>query len=178
MKFSFKIKRKIALLSSCALTLQSLVVAMPAPARAGADDDMAAFLYWKVPLGARAEATEPTYGFRLGETYDGWLLPPSAGPGAYSDDVVIPSLVDLSFSGSGDDFTPSLSFSGVDVGTLITGGRLNQAEEEGIGITTLGWVTIGIIAVGGGVAGCVAAGCFENDDDDAAVPDGGGGEET
>jgi hypothetical protein len=175
MKFNFRIKRRVALLSSCALALQSLVATMPAPARAGSDDDMAAFFYWKVPLGASAKATEPTYGFRLGETYNGWLLPPSGGPGAYSDEVVMPPLVDLSFGGGGDNVLPSLSFSGVDVETLITG-RLNQGEDEGVGITTLGWVTLGVMAAGGAVAGCVAAGCFDNDDDDVAA-EGGGGEE-
>jgi hypothetical protein len=177
MRLNFKIQRKVALLSSCALALQSLVATMPAPARAGSDDDMAAFFYWKLPLGATAAQTAPTYGFRLGETYNGWLLPPSAGPGAYSDDVVMPPLVDLSFGGTGDDAIPSLSFSGVDVGTLITGGRLNQDEDEGTGVTMLGWVTIGVMAAGGAVAGCVAAGCFDHDDDDAVAPEG-GGEET
>ncbi len=176
MRFNFKIKRRVALLSSCALALQSLVATMPAPARAGSDDDMAAFFYWKVPLGASAAATEPTYGFRLGETYNGWLLPPSGGPGAYSDEVVMPPLVDLSFGGGGDNVLPSLSFSGVDVETVITG-RLNQGEDEDdVGITTLGWVTLGVMAAGGAVAGCVAAGCFDNDDDDVAA-EGGGGEE-
>jgi hypothetical protein len=169
MRFNFKTRRKAALLSSCALVLQSLVAAMPAPARADADDDMAAFFYWKVPLGATAAATEPTYGFRVGETHNGWLLP-SAGRAAYSDDMVMPPLLDLAFGGSGDSDMPSLSFSGIDVGTLITGDRLNQAEEQGVGgITPLGWVTIGIIAAGGAAGGCVAAGCFDDDDDDAPV---------
>jgi hypothetical protein len=174
MRFNFKIKRKVALLSSCALALQSLVTAMPTPAKADADDDMAAFFYWKIPLGATPAETEPTYGFRVAETYNGWLLPPSGGPGAYGDDIVMPPLVDLSFGGSNDGM-PSLSFSGVDVETVLTG-RLNQGEEEGVGITTLGWVTIGVMAAGGAVAGCVAAGCFEDDDDDVAAEGGGGGE--
>jgi hypothetical protein len=176
MTFKFKIKRKVALLSSCALALQSLMAMMPAPAKAGSDDEMAAFFYWKLPLGATAAETEPTYGFRLAETYDGWLLPPSGGPGAYSDEIVMPPLVDLSFGGSSDNVMPSLSFSGVDVGTVITGGRLNQGEDEGIGITPLGWVTLGVMAAGGAVAGCVAAGCFDDDDDDVAAEGGGGGE--
>lgn len=170
MRFNFRIRRRAALLSSCALVLQSLVATMPAPARADADDDMAAFFYWKVPLGATAAATEPSYGFRVGETHDGWLLPPATGPAGYSDDIVMPPLVDLGFGGSGDSTMPSLSFSGVDVGTLITGDRLNQNEDQGVGgITPMGWVTIGIIAAGGAVGGCVAAGCFDDDDDDAPV---------
>ena len=169
MRLNFKIRRKAALLSSCALVLQSLVAAMPVPARADSDDDMAAFFYWKVPLGATAQSTEPTYGFRLGETYDGWLLPSSRGSAEYGDGLVMPPLVDLAFGGVGDNAMPSLSFSGIDVGTLITGDRLNQAEDEGTGITTMGWVTMGIIAAGGAVGGCVAAGCFDDDDDDAPV---------
>jgi len=169
MKRNVKFRRRVALLSSCALALQSLVATVPAPARAAADDDMAAFFYWKVPLGATAAATEPTYGFRVAETYNGWLLQPSMSPAYGGDDIVMPPLVDLSFGGSGDNVMPSLSFSGIDVGTLITGGRLNQNEDDDTGgITTMGWVTIGVILAGGAVAGCVAADCFDDDDDDAA----------
>jgi hypothetical protein len=108
-------RRKIALLASSAFVLQSLVVSLPMPA--AADDDLATFVYWKVPLGGpeREDAT-PTFGLSMMQADNVWL---TSSVKDTEVQFVPPPLVDLRFSGGEDITLSSLSFSGVDVGAVI-----------------------------------------------------------
>src|SRR5262249_50972240 len=109
------IRRKLALLSSGAYVLQTLVAALPAQAF-DTQDNMAAFLYWKLPLGAPSKQdVEPTYGFTVGQTHQGWLFAPPDAVSGQDDtgNVAMPAWFDVHFGGS-QDALPSVSFSGVD----------------------------------------------------------------
>lgn len=159
-----KIRRKVALLATAAFVWQGLMVAAP-KAFAGEDDDLAAFAYWKLPLGyGGSKQTEPTFGFALSQTHDGWLMAPAVNG---VDQVQLPALVDLHFGGNADDALPSLSFSGIDVGMVI-----DQAlHQNGPGpAPNLGeWILIGAGVALGGITACAAAGCFDDDDDNVAA---------
>lgn len=161
-----RIRRKIALLATTAFVLQGALAAMQ-QAMAAQDDDLAAFAYWKMPFGNGGhKAAEPVYGFALSQIHDGWLMAPSV---AGVQQIQLPALVDLRFSG-GEDELPSLSFSGIDVGTIV-GQALHQngpGPAPGMGE----WILIGAGVALGGITACAAAGCFEHDHDNA----GGGGE--
>lgn len=139
---------------------------MTAPkAFAGEDDDLAAFAYWRLPLGdSGSKPAEPTFGFAVAQTHDGWLMAPSI---AGSDQIQLPALVDLHFGGNTDDALPSLSFSGIDVGMVI-----DQAlHQNGPGpAPNLGeWLLIGAGVALGGITACAAAGCFEDDHHNVAA---------
>lgn len=153
-----KIRRRIALLSSCAYVLQSLAAALPAQAF-DTQENMAAFLYWKLPLGGSpSKDVEPTYGFSVRQTHDGWLFaPPDSGSQDNTDTVVMPALFDLHFGG--DQTLPSLSFSGVDVVPVFTG-QLNAVDQPGSEWTLGEWLAAGFGTVAVGLGACAAAGCF------------------
>lgn len=165
-----QIRRRLALLAGTALVVQGLTGIMSPAAVAGADDDLAAFFYWKLPLGeSGSRSADPTYGFSVAQTQDGWLMAPSV----YGvDRVQLPALVDLRFGGD-EDPLPSLSFSGIDVGAAIENGLFQNAPGPGPGLGE--WLLIGAGAALGGITACAAAGCFEGDDD-PAVDGGEGGE--
>lgn len=156
------IRRKIALLATTAFVLQSLLPMVPAVA--ADDEDLAAFAYFKLPLGDSGnKPAEPVYGFAVSQTHDGWLMAPSY----YGvDQVQLPALVDLRFGGD-EDALPSLSFSGVDVGMVIDQALHQNAPGPG---PSLGeWILIGTGVALGGITACAAAGCFDDDDDDAVA---------
>jgi hypothetical protein len=162
-------RRKLALLSSCAFMLQNLVGTLPARAF-GDQNDMAAFLYWKLPLGGSPHHdAEPTYGFSVGQTNQGWLFSPPVSAQSYTDNVVLPPLVDLHFGG-GDDSLPSLSFSGVDV-VQVVNGQLNAVDQPGSEWTLGEWIAAGVGFAAVVVGGCAAAGCFtDNNHHNAEAP--------
>ncbi len=159
-------RRKIALLTSSAFVLQSLLAALPMPA--AADDDLAAFAYWKLPLGGPdQDAATPSFGFSMMEAKNVWLM-----PSVKDTDVqfVPPALVDLRFSGGDDDIQlPSLSLSGVDVGMVV-----DNALYAGPGPAphTGEWILIGAGTALGGITLCAALGCFD-DGHHKAAGDGG-----
>lgn len=156
-----KIRRKIALLATSALVLQAFMAALPPQARAIDDDNMAAFLYWKLPLGApNPAAAEPTYGFSVAQTQDGWLMPP---PSVTQGRFLPPPLLDLHFGGGDADPLPTLNFSGVDVGMVIDDALY---QTEGPGPNTAEWILIAAGTALTGVGICAALGCFDGDDDD------------
>ena len=69
-----KSRRKIALLAGSAFVLQGLLAALPVPA--AADDDLAAFAYWRLPLGGEdREPATPSFGFSMMEAKNVWLTP-------------------------------------------------------------------------------------------------------
>lgn len=158
-----KTRRKVALLATTAFVLQGLLAAVP-PAMAVEDDDLAAFAYWKLPLGdSGGKPAEPVFGFAVSQTQDGWLMAPSY----YGvDRVQLPALLDLRFGGD-EDPLPSLSFSGIDVGMVVDQALHQNAPGPAPGIGE--WILIGLGATLGGVTICAAAGCFDGDDDDAPV---------
>ncbi len=162
-----KIRRKIALLASSAFVLQGLMAQLPAPAKA--DDDLAAFAFWRLPLGGPdQDAARSTFGFSLLEADNVWLS--TSGKGS-SDVFVPPALVDLRFS-TEEDALPSLSFSGVDVGMAFDDGLYaGPGPAPHLGE----WILIGAGAALGGLTICAAAGCFDGDDDDNVAAEGGEG---
>lgn len=159
-------RRKIALLATTAFVLQGALATMQ-QALAAQDEDLAAFAYWKMPFGDnRNKAAEPVFGFALSQIHDGWLMAPSV---AGVQQLQLPALVDLRFNG-GEDELPSLSFSGIDVGTIV-GQALHEngpGPAPGLGE----WLLIGAGVALGGITACAAAGCFDGGHDNA----GGGGE--
>src|SRR5262245_47382819 len=119
-----KMKRKLALLASCALVMQNVAATLPAQAF-DTEDNMAAIRYSKRPLcGGPDQQTEPAYGFSVGQPHGGWLFAPPEDPrvddNSGSQTVMMPALFDLHFGGAQDSL-PSVSFSGVDVVPVITG---------------------------------------------------------
>ena len=155
-----KMRRGIALLASSAFVMQGLLAALPAPARAD-DDNMAAFVYWRLPLGgASQEAEDSSFGFSLMQDQNVWLATSMENTLGF----VPPPLIDLRFGG--DELVPSLSFSGVDVGTVIDSALY---ETPGPAPHTAEWILIGAGVGLTGVGICAALGCFDNDDDDAPV---------
>ena len=157
-----KIRRKIALLATTAFVLQSLLPLLPAAA--ADDEDLAAFAYFRIPLGnSGSKPAEPVYGFAVSQTQDGWLMAPSY----YGvDRVQLPALLDLRFGGD-EDPLPSLSFSGVDVGMVVDQALHQNAPGPGPGLGE--WILIGAGVALGGITACAAAGCFDDDDDDVAA---------
>jgi hypothetical protein len=157
-----KLRRKIALLASSAFVLQGLMAQLPAKA----DDDVAAFVFWRLPLGGPdRDAANASVGFSLLEADNVWLSTSVKGT---SDVFVPPALVDLRFSAD-EDALPSLSFSGVDVGMAFDDGLYaGPGPAPHLGE----WLLIGAGAVLGGVTICAAAGCFDGDDDDVAAEGG------
>lgn len=152
-----RIRRKLALLASTALVLQSIAGVLPRTAAAAADDDLAAFFYWKLPLGqSGSRSAEPVYGFSVAQTHDGWLMAPAVQG---VEQVQLPALVDLRFGG-GEDALPSLSFSGIDVGTVLDNGLYQNAPGPAPNLGE--WLLIGAGVALGGITACAAAGCFEN----------------
>lgn len=160
-----KSRRKTALLVGTAFVLQGLLGALPR--QAAADEDLAAFAYWKLPLGySGSAASEPVFGFSLAQIRDGWLLAPSV----YGiDRVQLPALVDLRFGGD-EDPLPSLSFTGVDVGMVIDNALYQNAPGPAPGIGE--WILIGAGVALGGITVCAAAGCFDDDDNAGAAAEG------
>ena len=138
-------------------------IAAPMPARAfDTQDKMAAFLYWKLPLGGSpAKDVQPTYGISVGQTDQGWLFAPPIGANDYADSAAMPALFDMHLGG-GDDALPSLSFSGVDVVPIITG-QLNAVDQPGSDWTLGEWLAAGLGSVAVGLGACAAAGCFSSD---------------
>jgi hypothetical protein len=173
-----RIKRKIVLLSSCALLLQNMAAVLPAQAFDNQNlQDMTAFVYWKLPLGGEPnKPAEPTYGFSVGETHESWLFGAPEGPGTEdsgsSTSLALPMLFDLHFGGSGDDDAlPSLSLTGVDVVAAATG-KVNAADE---GMSTGEIIAAsvgGALVVGGGVCAAV---CNSHHHHPAAAGEGGEG---
>ena len=173
MEGALKFRRKLALLSSCALILQSIVATLPAQAF-DTQDNMAAFLYWKLPLGGSPEKdVQPTYGFSVEQTHQGWLFAPSIGANDYTnspgsaDTVAMPAFFDMHFGG-GDDALPSLSLSGMDVVPVITG-QLNAFGQPGTPWEWDEWLAAGLGTVAVGLGACAAAGCFSSNDHHAAA---------
>jgi len=166
-------RRKLALLSSGAYVLQTLVAALPAQAF-DTEDNMAAFAYWKLPLGTPSnQDVEPTYGFTVGQTHQGWLFAPDPVDGQPDStaSVAMPALFDVHFGGS-QDTLPSVSFSGVDVVPVFTG-QLNAVDQPGSEWTAGEWIAAGVGAALVGVGACAAAGCFSSDNNHhAAVAEG------
>jgi len=170
-----RIKRKIVLLSSCALLVQNMAAVLPAQAFDNQNlQDMTAFVYWKLPLGGEPnKAAEPTYGFSVGETSGGWLFGaperPGTEDGGNRTNLALPMLFDLHFGGSGDDDAlPSLSLTGVDVVGLASG-KLNAADD-GISTGEIIAASIGgALVVGGGVC---AALCNDHHHHPAAAGEG------
>jgi hypothetical protein len=158
-----KIRRKIALLASTAFVLQGLMAQLPAKA----EDDLAAFVFWRVPLGGpEQDAASSTVGFSLLEADNVWLA--TSGKGT-SDVFVPPALVDLRFS-TDDAVLPSLSFSGVDVGMAFDDGLYaGPGPAPHLGE----WILIGAGTALGGLTICAAAGCFDGDNDDDVAAEGG-----
>jgi hypothetical protein len=158
-----KIRRKIALLASTAFVLQGLMAQLPAKA----EDDLAAFVFWRVPLGGpEQDAASSTVGFSLLEADNVWLA--TSGKGT-NDVFVPPALVDLRFS-TDDEALPSLSFSGVDVGMAFDGGLYaGPGPAPHLGE----WILIGAGTALGGLTLCAAVGCFGDDDDDNVAAEGG-----
>lgn len=155
-----KMRRRIALLASSAFVMQGLLAALPAPARAD-DDNMAAFVYWRLPLGGPAQETaDSSFGFSLMQDRNVWLASSVNNTAGF----VPPPLIDLRFGG--DDPMPSLSFSGVDVGMVIDSALY---ETPGPAPHTAEWILIGAGIGLTGVGICAALECFEGDDDDAPV---------
>jgi len=151
-----KLRRKLALLSSCALILQNFAAALPAAAF-DTQDNMAAFAYWKLPLGGSSSAnSDPTYGFSVEQTQNGWLFAPdSAQQQDFSDDVAMPTLFDLHFGGGQE--MPTVAFSGVDVVPVLNG-QLNAVDQPGSELGLGEWLAIGIgsaLVIGGGVCAAV-----------------------
>jgi hypothetical protein len=152
-----KVRRKIALLASSAFVLQGLMAQLPAKA----DDDLAGFVTWRLPLGGADHEASSTFGFSLMQADNVWL---ATAPKGTSDVFVPPALVDLRFS-TAENALPSLSLSGVDVGMAF-----DDALYAGPGPAPhMGeWILIGAGGVLGGLTICAAAGCFDGDDDDNA----------
>lgn len=164
------IKRKIVLLSSCALLVQNLAAAVPAQAFDNQNlQDMTGFVYWTLPLGGDLnKPAEPTYGLSIGERSGGWLFGTPTRSGE-SENIAMPMLFDLHFGGGGDDALPSLSLTGVDVVGLATG-RLNAADD---GMSTGEIIAAsvgGALVVGGGIC---AALCRKDHHGTAAAGEGG-----
>ena len=156
-----KSRRKIALLANSAFVLQGLLAALPVPATA--DDDLAAFAYWRLPLGGPdQDAATPSFGFSMMQAKNVWLT-----PSVKDTDVqfVPPALVDLRFSGGDEILLPSLSFSGVDVGAVV-----DNALYAGPGPSphTGEYILIGAGVGLGGLIACAALGCFDGDNDNNA----------
>jgi len=149
-------RRKIALLASSALALQSLLAAMPMPAVAAADD-LAGFVYWRLPLGGSSPDTAtPAFGFSMTEAKNVWLTPSVKDTDL---DVAPPALVDLRFSGGDDIKLPSLSLSGVDVGSVVDTALY---ADTGPAPHTGEWILIGAGVGLGGLTLCAALGCFDD----------------
>jgi len=151
-----KCRRKIALLASSAFVLQSLLAVLPMPA-AAADDDLAGFVYWKLPLGGSDQKpATPSFGFSMVEAKNVWLMPQGDDPDV---EFVPPALVDLRFS-SGDEIKlPSLSLSGVDVGAVVDNALY---ADTGPAPHTGEYILIGAGAGLGGLIACAALGCFDD----------------
>lgn len=150
-----KSRRKIALLASSAFVLQSLLAAVPKPA--AADDDLAAFAYFRMPLGGPdQDANRPSFGFSMMEAKNVWLT-----PSVKDTDVqfVPPALVDLRFSGGDEIKLPSLSISGVDVGAVVDNALY---ADTGPAPHTGEYILIGAGAGLGGLVLCAALGCFDD----------------
>jgi hypothetical protein len=157
-------RRKIALLASSAFVLQSLLAALPVPA-AAAGDDLAAFAYWRMPLGGPdQDAATPSFGFSMMEAKNVWLTPSVKD----TDDVFVPpALVDLRFSGGDELKLPSLSLSGVDVGVVVDNALY---ADPGPAPHTGEYILIGAGAGLGGLILCAALGCFDDDHHHHAAP--------
>ena len=157
-----KSRRKVALLASSAFVLQSLLAALPVPAAAG--DDLAAFAYWRMPLGGPdQDAAKPSFGFSMMEAKNVWLTPSVKD----TDEVFVPpALVDLRFSGGDELKLPSLSLSGVDVEAVV-----DTALYAGPGPAphTGEYILMGAGAGLGGLILCAALGCFDDGHHHAAV---------
>jgi len=153
-----KLRRKLTLLSSCALILQNFIATLPAGAF-DTQDNMAAFLYWKLPLGGGSSSadTEPTYGFSVEQTQNGWLFAPDSAQQQqdFSDDVAMPRLFDLHFGGGQE--MPTVAFSGVDMVPVLNG-QLNAVDQPGSELGLGEWLAIGIgsaLVIGGGVCAAI-----------------------
>ena len=150
-----KSRRKIALLASSAFVLQGLLAALPVAA--AADDDLAAFAYWRLPLGGDGrEPATPSFGFSMMEAKNVWLT-----PSVKDSDVefVPPALVDLRFSGGDELKLPSLSLSGVDVGAVVDNALY---ADTGPAPHTGEYILIGAGVGLGGLIACAALGCFDD----------------
>jgi hypothetical protein len=153
-----KCRRKIALLASSAFVLQSLLAVLPMPA-AAADDDLAGFVYWKLPLGnSDQKPATPTFGFSMVEAKNVWLMPSGDDPDV---EFVPPALIDLSFSGGDEIKLPSLSLSGIDVGAMVDNALY---ADTGPSPDTGEWILIGGGIGLGGLIACAALGCFGGND--------------
>lgn len=151
------IRRSLALLAGTALGLQSLGSALPMPA--AADDDLAGFFYWRLPLtGFAPNDTPPSFGFSMLKADNIWLTP-SVRDGGDTDTIVLPPLVDVRFTAGEELKMPSLSLSGIDVGAAIDDALY---ADTGPAPHTGEWILIGAgIALGGGIA-CVEL-CVSHD---------------
>jgi hypothetical protein len=153
-----KLGRKSVLLASSAFVLQGLLAALPLPA-AAAEDDLAGFVYWKLPLGSPdQQPATPSFGFSMTEAKNVWLTPSVKDTDI---DFVPPALVDLRFSGGDEIKLPSLSLSGVDVGAVVDS-ALYADTGPGPAPHTGEYVLIGLGAGLGGVIICEVAGCFDD----------------
>jgi len=148
-------RRRIALLASSAFVLQGLLAALPMPAVA--DDDLAAFAYWRLPLGGPdQDAATPSFGFSMMEAKNVWLTPSVKDTDV---DFAPPALVDLRFSGGDEIKLPSLSLSGVDVGAVVDNALY---ADTGPAPHTGEYILIGAGAGLGGLIACAALGCFDD----------------
>jgi hypothetical protein len=151
-----KCRRKIALLASSAFVLQGLLAALPLPA--AADDDLAGFVYWRLPLGGPdQQPATPSFGFSMMEAKNVWL---TSSVKDTDVEFVPPALVDLRFSGGDEIKLPSLSLSGVDVGTVVDNALY---ADTGPAPHTGEWILAGAGAGLGGLILCAALGCFGDD---------------
>ena len=147
-------RRKIALLASSAFVLQGLLAALPLSA--AADDDLAGFVYWKLPLGGPdQQPATPSFGFSMMEAKNVWLTSSVKDTDA---EFVPPALVDLRFSGGDEIKLPSLSLSGVDVGAVVDNALY---ADTGPAPHTGEYILIGAGAGLGGLIACAALGCFD-----------------
>jgi hypothetical protein len=155
-------RRRIALLASSAFVLQSLLAALPIPVVA--DDDLAAFAYWRLPLGGPdQQPATPSFGFSMMEAKNVWLTPSVKDTDV---DFVPPALVDLRFSGGEEVKLPSLMFSGVDVGAVVDNALY---ADTGPAPHTGEYILIGAGVGLGGLIVCAALECFGNSHDRTAA---------
>jgi hypothetical protein len=147
-----KCRRKIALLASSAFVLQSLLAVLPMPA-AAADDDLAGFVYWKLPLGGSDQKPPaPTFGFSM-------VRQQPARAAALDHQAIARGVAagHQRFSGGDEIKLPSLSLSGIDVGAMVDNALY---ADTGPSPDTGEWILIGGGIGLGGLIACAALGCF------------------
>src|SRR5206468_4020741 len=141
-----------------AFVLQSMLAVLPMPASA-ADDDLAGFVYWKLPLGgSNQKPATSTFGFTMVEAKNVWL---TSSVKDTDVEFVPPALVDLHFNTSDEMKMPSLSLSGVDVGAMVDNALY---ADTGPAPHTGEWILIGGGVGLGGLIACAALGCFTSGD--------------